>query len=613
MRSVAKCVRTFTAVLFAGGALIAPVGFPTDFDDDGALAATAAQEAESAASFANGYDRPARTAKGSRSPVMAPHGMVAGSQPLAVQVGVDILKAGGNAIDAAVAVNAMLGLVEPHMNGVGGDLFALVWHADSEQLYALNGTGRAPASLNAGVYHEQGLDRVPGSGPLSWTVPGAVDGWEQLIDRFGSMELAQILAPAIGYAREGFPVSEIIAGQWQAEAERLAEWPGSASTYLPDGRAPVAGQLFRNPDLATVYESIARDGRDAFYQGAIAGRIADYSAEVGGHITREDLRAHTSTWVDPVSSTYRGYEVWQLPPNSHGITALMMLNILEGYDLPALGHNSADTLHRMIEAKKLAFADRTRFVADPEFNALPIHGLISKPYGDRRRALIDVQRAATAVDPGNPEAMESAVGSGAASTQTEPRVDLLEQGDTVYLTVVDRHGNAVSLIQSIFSAFGSKVVPPGLGFALQNRATGFSLEPGHPNFLEPNKRSLHTNMPGMVTREGRPWLVYGVMGGNMQPQGHAQVLANLIDFGMNVQEAGDAARFRHIGGADGGRVLLESGVTDEVFEALRRLGHDVRRAGGGWMGGYQAIFIDPQSGVLHGGSDPRKDGLAIGY
>ncbi len=548
------------------------------------------QEQEASA-FARGYDRPARTPGASRSPTLATHAMVAASQPLAAQVGLQILREGGNAIDAAVAINAMLGLVEPHMNGIGGDLFAIVWDAESERVYALNATGRSPYALSSATFHERGLDQVPDSGPLSWTVPGAADGWSELLERFGTRSLDEVLAPAVAYARDGFPVTEIIAGQWQAAAEALEQWPDSARTYLPGGRAPRAGELFTNPDLARAYEAIAADGPDAFYRGVIAERIVEFSEANGGYFSRRDFADHTSTWVDPVSTSYRGYDVWQLPPNSHGITALMMLNMLEGFDLAASGHNSAESLHAMIEAKKVAFADRTYYVADPEFNPLPVAELISKPYGELRRALIDPARAATGAAPGDP----------------------LEHGDTVYLTVVDEQGNAVSLIQSIFSAFGSKVVPGNLGFALQNRATGFSLESGHLNVLEPHKRSLHTNMPGMVTLDGRPWLSYGVMGGNMQPQGHAQVLANLIDFGMNVQEAGDAARFRHFGGPDGGSVLVESGVLEEVLEALRALGHDVSRGDGGSMGGYQAILIDPKTGVLHGGSDPRKDGLAIGY
>lgn len=583
-RSASGRRRIGTLVPMAVAVTAMSIGGPVDPGD----AVAAAQQQ---AAFERGYDRPARTPGGSRSPVAATHGMVAASQPLAAQVGLQILREGGNAIDAAVAVNAMLGLVEPHMNGVGGDLFALVWHADSQRMFALNATGRSPYAVTLETFHERDLDRVPGSGPLSWTVPGAVDGWAQLLERFGTRTLAQVLAPAIAYAREGFPVSEIIAGQWQGAEESLAEWPSSARTYLPGGRAPRAGEIFRNPDLARTYERIGAGGADAFYRGPIAEQIVRFSEANGGFFAARDFAEHASTWVEPVSTSYRGYQVWQLPPNSHGITALMMLNILEGFELASGGHNTASTLHRMIEAKKLAFADRTRWVSDPDFNPLPVAELISKPYAAARRALIRDDRAATSVPPGDP----------------------LERGDTVYLTVVDAKRNAVSLIQSNFSAFGSQVVPGELGFALQNRGTGFSLEPGHPNVLEPHKRSLHTNMPGMVTRDGVPWLSYGVMGGNMQPQGHAQVLANLIDFGMNVQEAGDAARFRHIDGRDGGVVLVESGVPDSVVEALVALGHNVRRSGGGSMGGYQAILIDPITGVLQGGSDPRKDGLAIGY
>ena len=546
----------------------------------------------------SGYDRPAQTPKGSRSEVIAPHGMVAASQPLAAQAGIDILKAGGNAIDAAVAVNAMLGLVEPHMNGIGGDLFAIVWDAEEQKLTALNGTGRSPYALSLEALQKRNLDRIPDTGLVPWTIPGAVDAWAELLKQHGTMTLSQVLAPAIAYAHDGFPVSEIIAGQWREEEDALAEWPDSAKTYLPSGHAPKKGDVFRNPNLARVYEAIAAEGRDAFYQGAIADRLVAFSEANGGYLSMRDFENHTSTWVEPVGTAYRGHQVWELPPNSHGITALMMLNILEGYDLASLGHNSSATLHRMIEAKKLAFADRSHYVADPEFNTLPVAELISKPYGASRRAMLDATRAALTVAPGDP----------------------LEHGDTVYLSVVDKERNAVSLIQSIFASFGSKVVAGDLGFAMQNRGIGFSLEQGHLNMLEPHKRSLHTNMPGMVTKDGLPWLTFGVMGGNMQPQGQTQVLANLIDFGMSVQEAGDAARWRHIGetpkpgeSPTGGTLLVESGFPDEVIAELAAMGHVVERADGGWMGGYQAIIINPITGMLHGGTDPRKDGAAIGY
>ena len=538
------------------------------------------------AALGHGYARPARSPHSSRSEVIAPHAMVAASHPLAAQVGIDILKAGGNAIDAAVAVNAVLGLVEPHMNGVGGDLFAIVWDAETERLYGLNATGRAPYELNRQVFARQNLDRVPGTGPLTWTVPGAVDGWDQLLTRFGTMSFAQVLAPAIAYGRDGFPLSEIIQGQWAASERSLAEWPTSAATYLPNGRPPEVGEVFRNPGLVRTYEAIAQGGRDAFYRGEIARTIVAFSESNGGYFTMADFTDHSSVWVEPVTSSYRGYDVWEIPPNSSGIVALMMLNILEGYDIASMGHNSAEAIHLMTEAKKLAFADRDRYVADADANTLPTAALISKAYAEQRRALIDRSHASETIRAGDPT----------------------DNAETVYLTVVDKDRNAVSLIESIFGGFGSKVVPADLGFALQNRGSGFSLEPGHLNSLEPHKRSLHTNMPAFVTKDGKPWLSFGVMGGNMQPQGHTQVLLNIIDFGMNLQEAGDAARVRH-----GGSVQVEPGVTDAVIAELERMGHRVQRTGGGGMGGYQAIMIHPETGMLHAGTDPRKDGAAIGY
>ena len=536
--------------------------------------------------LSHGYSRPARSPHSSRSEVIAPTGMVAASQPLAAQVGLDILKAGGNAIDAAVAVNAMLGLVEPNMNGVGGDLFAIVWDAESEKLYGLNATGRAPYALNRQVFERQGLERVPANGPLPWTVPGAVDGWDQLLKRFGTMSFADVLAPATAYARNGFPVTEVIQRQWSASQMSLAQWPDSARTYLPNGRPPEVGEIFRNPGLANTYEAIANGGRDAFYRGPISRQIVSFSESNGGFFTTQDFEDHTSTWVEPVSTNYRGYDVWEIPPNSSGIIALMMLNILEGFDIASMGHNTAETLHVIVEAKKLAFADRDTFVADADANTLPVDELISKAYAAARRARIDPTKALPSVSAGNPSA----------------------HSETVYLTVVDKDRNAVSLIESIFANFGSNVVPGDLGFALQNRGLGFSLEAGHRNSLEPHKRSLHTNMPGFVTKDGSPLMPFGVMGGDMQPQGHVQVLSNIIDFGMNVQEAGDAARVRH-----GNGVLVEPGIPDRVIDQLLRLGHRVQRAGGASMGGYQAIMIDPTTGMLHGGSDPRKDGQAAGY
>lgn len=547
-----------------------------------------------------GYDRPAGNPRQSRSVVVAQQGMVATSQPLAAQVGLDVLKAGGNAADAAIAASAMIGLVEPMSCGIGGDLFVLYWDAKSQKLYGLNASGRSPYRLNRQVFAQRGLNQIPDEGPLPWSVPGCVAGWDDLRQRFGSQSFDELLGPAIEYAEQGFPVSEIIAAGWQASTRSLARWPNSASTYLPQGRAPREGELFRNPCLAESYRAIARDGRDAFYRGPIAQEIVRFSESNGGFFSLDDFADHQSDWVEPVSTTYRGVEVWELPPPGQGIAALQMLNLLEPYDLAALGHNSASYIHRLVEAKKLAFADRARYYADPTMAEVPVAELISKHYAERRRAGIDLERAATDVPPGDPR---------------------LEHGDTIYLTVVDRDRNCCSFIQSNYYGFGSMVVPGNVGFALQNRGALFSLDDEHPNRLEPHKRPFHTIIPALATREGKPWLVFGVMGGDMQPQGHVQVLVNLIDFGMNVQEAGDAARVRHVGSATptglpadsaGGRVLVEGGVSDEVVRRLEAMGHRVDRSRGDF-GGYQAILIDHAQGSLHGGTDPRKDGCAVGY
>jgi gamma-glutamyltranspeptidase/glutathione hydrolase len=531
-------------------------------------------------------DRPAPGAKIGRSPVLATQGMVAASQPLAAAAGLRVLQEGGNAIDAAITTAAVLNVVEPMMCGIGGDLFALVYHAESEKLYGLNATGRAGSLSSATKLREQGLTHMPSSGILSVTVPGALDGWEQLRSRFGTRPLAELLEPAIHYAEEGFPVSQIIATDWQFSVAKLRRHPDSADTYLIDGRAPRHGEIFRSPDLAKTFRKIAEEGPDVFYKGEIARAIADFVLSEGGSVTYEDLTNHRSDWVDPISTSYRDFTVYQIPPNSQGFVALEMLNILEGYDLGKLGHNSSDYLHLLIEAKKLAFADREAYLADPEKSPVPVEKLLSKEYAKARRALIDPDRIAREVAPG-----------------------LADQTETVYLTVVDKNRNAVSLIYSVFSDFGSGRVVPGTGIALQNRGTGFSLEPGHPNELAPGKRALHTNMPGMVFKEGKPWMSYGVMGGSMQPQGHTQVLLNMIEFGMNVQEAGEAPRFRHFAGRDVG---FESGIDIEVLQELIQKGHrPLTRMG--VYGGYQAIRIDWERGVLIGGSDPRKDGAAMGY
>ena len=584
-RGLSKVVRFMRVRLVGLFAIVSAVGLITVADNQIGLAQT--EQAPG-----HGYSRPAKSRHGSRSEVIAPHGMVAASHPLAAQVGLEILKAGGNAIDAAVAVNAVLGLMEPHMNGVGGDLFAILWDAEGEQLHGLNATGRAPYEINREALVRQGVERMPGTGPVTWTVPGAVDGWDKLLNRFGTMTFSEVLAPAIAYARNGFPVSEIIQGQWASSERTLAEWPDSAKTYLPNGRPPRVGEVFTNTGLARTYEAIARGGRDAFYRGDIARKIVAFSESNGGYFTMRDFEDHDSVWVDPVGTTYRGYDIWEIPPNSSGILALMILNLLEDYDVASLGHNSAEALHLFTEAKKLVWADRNTYVADADANVLPTASLISKSYASSRRTLIDRTRAATAVTPGKP----------------------FEYSDTVYLTVVDKDRNAISLIESIFGSFGSKVVPGDLGFALQNRGSGFSLEEGHLNSLEPHKRSLHTNMPGFITKDGKPFMPFGVMGGPMQPQGHWQVLSNIIDFGMNLQEAGDAARVRHSPSRyPGGTLAVEPGVSDDVVEELRRLGHHVERQGGGGMGGYQAIMINPETGMLHGGTDPRKDGQVAGY
>ena len=530
-------------------------------------------------------------------PAVAANGMVASSEPLAVSVGVAILEAGGNAMDAAIAVNAMLGLTGPMSCGMGGDLFAMVWDAETQKLYGLNASGRSPYRATREFFKKKGLDRIPVEGPLAWSVPGCVDGWAVLRERFGSMSFRQILAPAIEHAEQGFKVTPVIAGYWRG-AEGFDDTDARA-VYTVNGRAPRAGETFRNPALARSYRAIAEHGRDAFYKGSIAERILEGSKKKGGLFTRYDFEDHTSTWVEPVSTTYRGYRVWELPPNGQGIAALEMLNVLEGYDLKALGHNSAEHLHLLIEAKKLAFADRAKFYADPAFADLPTAELISKPYAERQRKRIDRNRAATGVRAGDPQ---------------------LAHGDTIYLTIVDKDRNAVSLIQSNYYGFGSGVVAGDVGFVIQNRGALFSLADDHLNRLEPHKRPFHTIIPAMVTKDGKPHLSVGVMGGDMQPQGHTQVICNIIDFGMNVQEAGVAPRCRHNGSStptgdietDGGQVFLEKGISREVADALAKKGHRLADPDTSY-GGYQCIRIDWEAGKLYGGSEPRKDGMALGY
>jgi len=550
--------------------------------------------------MAAAYDRPSGDAQQSRSVVLARRGMVATSHPMAAEVGLEVLRQGGTAADAAIAVNAMLGVVEPMGCGIGGDLFALYWDAKTRTLHGLNGSGRAPESISPEVFASRQLTEIPKDGPLTWTVPGCVDGWEELRSRFGRKSLAELLAPAIYAAEDGFPVSELIADSWNAAAPDLAKWPDSAATWLPGGKPPQFGEIFRNPNLADSLRLIAEKGRDGFYKGPLAERLCAFSDANGGYLRKEDFEKHASEWVEPISTDYRGHRVWELPPNGQGLAVLEMLNILESYDLKTMGPNSPDYLHLLIEAKKLAFADRAKYFADPKFGLVPVKSLLSKEYAARQRKRINPNKAATDVAAG----------------------DLaITKGDTVYLCVVDAEGNCCSLIQSLFQGFGSKVTPGNVGFALQNRGAQFNLLPDHANRIEPGKRPFHTIIPAMVEKDGAPWLVFGVMGGDMQVQGQVQVLINIIDFGMNVQQAGDASRIYHQGSASpngtaasphGGEVAVESGIPNATLKSLTDRGHTIIRSPGSF-GGYQAILIDRERGVLHGGTDPRKDGAAVGY
>ncbi|WP_159016858.1 gamma-glutamyltransferase [Cognatiluteimonas profundi] len=550
---------------------------------------------------ASGADRITGKPFATRSEVYAPHAMAATSQPLVTQIALDVMKQGGSALDAAVAADAALGLMEPTGSGVGGDLFAIVWDPKTHKLYGYNGSGRSPKSLTLAEFRKRGLTAIPPYGPLPVTVPGAVDAWFALHDRFGKLPMQDLLAPTIRYAREGFPVSEVIAYYWSASVPRLSKFPGFSEQFTRDGRGPRTGEMWKRPTLADTLQKIADGGRDAFYKGEIAHRIDAYFKANGGFLSYEDLATHHGDWVEPVSTNYRGYDIWELPPNGQGIATLQIMNLLEGYDLKHYGFGSPEHVHLFVEAKKLAFADRARFYADPDFYRTPVAELISKPYADQRRKLIDMDKAARVVAPGTPKA--------------------LDEGDTVYLTTADANGMMVSLIQSNYRGMGSGMAPPGLGFIFQDRGEQFVLQQGHPNAFAPGKRPFHTIIPAFVTKAGKPWLSFGVMGGAMQPQGHAQILMNLIDFGMNLQEAGDAPRIQHDGStepeaqyqpmADGGEVDLESGFPYETVRALMRKGHSVRFADGPY-GGYQAIMVNPQGGYI-GASESRKDGQAAGY
>jgi gamma-glutamyltranspeptidase / glutathione hydrolase len=532
-----------------------------------------------------------------RSEIIAQNGMAATSHPLATQAALDILKAGGSAVDAAIAANAVLGLMEPTGCGIGGDLFAIIWDTDSRKLHGLNASGRSPKGLTKQYYLDNGYEYIPTSGSLSVSVPGAVDGWFEMHQKFGKLDMETILKPAIDYGRDGFPVTELIAYDLGRSVGRLAHFPNFRETFMPEGRMPAKGEIFRNPYLANTYETIAREGRDAFYKGEIARTIESYIKENGGFLSYGDMASHTSQWVDPVSTNYRGYDVWQLPPNGQGIAVLQILNILEGYDIASMGLYSAEYLHTFVEAKKLAFEDRAHYYADMDFSPVPVKTLISKEYADERRKLINHDRAARRYDPG-----------------------IMETPSTIYLTVADKDGNMVSLIQSNYRGMGSGMTPPGLGFVIQNRGEGFTLKPGYFNTYEPGKRPFHTIIPGFITKDGLPFMSFGVMGGAMQPQGHAQIVVNMIDFGMNLQEAGDAPRIQHSGSSeptgqrmtDGGVVMLESGFPYETIRALIEKGHRVQWAVGPY-GGYQAIMRDNLNRVYYGASESRKDGQAAGF
>jgi gamma-glutamyltranspeptidase/glutathione hydrolase len=534
-------------------------------------------------------DRPSGNIRGTRSPAVGRRGMIATSQSLASAAGLKILQAGGNAIDAAVTAAAVLAVIEPSMNGIGGDLLALVYDAKTRKVHGLDSTGRSAYAATPAAFAQRGLTEMPLRGPLVVDVPGVVEGWHQLLTRFGSIDLATALAPAIVFARDGFPVAELMASEWQGQTEMLAADAATAATFLPKGAAPKLGDIFANPRLARSLESIARNGRDAFYRGAIAQAIVADLETRDGLLELRDFADHTADWVEPISTTYRGYDVMEMPPSTQGFVALEMLNIMEGFDLAALGHNSADYLHIVCEAKRIAFADRGAYLADRDhLPSAVLEKLLSKDYAAARRKEIDLTRAAERY-----------------STRDFATADL---GDTVYLTAADGDGNVISFIQSLFNSFGAGFVAGDTGITLQNRGSGFTLESGHPNEIGPHKRPLHTLVPAMLARNGTPLMAFGVMGGDNQAQAHAQIVANVVDFGMHVQEAGDAARVRHLGQ----ELAVESGISLEVRQALAARGHTVVD-GRGAMGGYQAIYIDPKTGVLLGGSDPRKDGLAIGW
>ena len=541
------------------------------------------------------YDRITGESFATRSEVIATNGMAATSHPLATQTAIDVLKNGGNAIDAAIAANAVLGLVEPTGCGIGGDLFAIIWSAKDKKLFGLNASGPAPQTISIETLKEKGLDMIPPYGPLPVTVPGAVAGWSALHKRFGKKDFSTLFDNAIDYANNGFPVSEVVAYYLDISSSRFKDYPNFSDVWMPNNKSLQKGDIFKNRDLANTYLSIAESYGSSFYSGTLAKSMTEFIQEQGGYLTINDMKSFQPQWVEPVSTNYRGYDVWELPPNGQGIAALQILNILEQYDLRSMGHNSAELIHIFTEAKKLAYEDRAKYYADPNFNSIPVNELISKTYAKQRNKLINPTQAAKSYLAGK-----------------------LEDGDTIYLTVADNEGNMVSLIQSNYRGMGSGMVPPQLGFMLQDRGEMFSLDPNHANALVGGKRPFHTIIPAFITKDDKPFISFGLMGGGMQPQGHAQIVINLIDFDMNLQEAGDAARFRHYGSSeptgeqmlDGGYLSLETGINDDVRQALVKLGHQLKDEPGGY-GGYQAIKID--GSVYYGASESRKDGHASGF
>ena len=521
--------------------------------------------------------------------------MVATSHPLATQIGLDILKNGGNAVDAAIAANIALGLMEPTGNGIGGDLFVIVWDEKSQKLYGLNASGPAPEAITIDYFEDNNLSKIPSFGPLPVTVPGAVDGWIKLHERFGLTDFKDLFIPTINYARNGFPITETIAFYLNSSSKRFSSYPNFKKVWMPDNKILAKGDVFRNLSLASTLEEISKSKRKSFYEGSIAKVMADFVKEQGGFLSTEDLSNYHAEWVEPVSTNYRGYDVWELPPNGQGIAALQILNVLENYDLKKMGLFSSEYIHHFVEAKKLAFEDRAKYYADPDFNDININYLISKEYAKKRMKLIESLKAMNVIDAG-----------------------ILEDGDTIYLTTADKYGNMVSLIQSNYRGMGSGMVPPNIGFMLQDRGELFSLNKNHANALEGGKRPFHTIIPAFITKDGKPFVSFGVMGGGTQPQAHAQIVINLIDFDLNLQAAGDVSRIVHTGSSqptdeimvDGGQINLESGFDLNIQNDLKKYGHTIGDQKG-LFGGYQAIML--KDGVYYGASESRKDGQAAGY